>query len=175
MVELGKLVNAIGGFGWRKMTRVPRRRVVRAFHAAPGAVLVGTPPQIAVLIAGEVTRRGTGMVGVVPRRPQRALGYLHHAGIGLVLQELCRRSVVRLGCCFLKSALSRCPASRSCCCERGRDGRLVQAAGSGRRCMASIRTDHCSSGAPADIPRRGSLQLLRPPSPADLLDRTEYK
>lgn len=60
-VEVGELVNAVGGFGWGQVTRVVARGgVLQAFHAAPGAVLVRTPPQIAMLVTREIAGRGAG-------------------------------------------------------------------------------------------------------------------
>lgn len=61
VVEVGELVSAVGGLGWGQVTRVVARGgVVQALHAAPGAVLVRTSPQIAMLIAREITGGGAG-------------------------------------------------------------------------------------------------------------------
>lgn len=54
-VEVGELVDAVGGFGWGQVTRViARGGVVQALHAAPGTVLIRTSPQIAMLIDREI-------------------------------------------------------------------------------------------------------------------------
>lgn len=65
--------------GWVSTARL------QAFHAPLGAALVRALPQISMVIVGEVTCRRAGMVALVPRRAHRALRYLHHAGIRLVL------------------------------------------------------------------------------------------
>lgn len=67
--------------GWVSATRL------QAFHTPLGAAPVRAPPQISMVIVGEVTCRRAGMVALVPRRAHRALRYLHHAGIRLVLSK----------------------------------------------------------------------------------------
>lgn len=87
-VEVGELVDAVGGFGRGQVTRVVARGgVVQALHAAPGTVLVRTSPQIAMLIAREIAGGGAGVVGLMPRGAKHTLRYLHHAGIRLVLRK----------------------------------------------------------------------------------------
>lgn len=59
---MGKLVDAVGGFGWRQvavLVGVPRRGMIQTLHASPGAVLVRASSQIAMVVAGEVTGGGT--------------------------------------------------------------------------------------------------------------------
>lgn len=61
VVEVGELVSAVAGLGWGQMTGVVARGgVVQALHAAPGAVLVRTSPQIAMLIAREIASGRAG-------------------------------------------------------------------------------------------------------------------
>jgi len=54
-VQVGELVEAVGGLGWGQVTRmVARGGVVQAFHAALRTVLVRASPQIAMLITREI-------------------------------------------------------------------------------------------------------------------------
>lgn len=54
---------------------------LQAFHAPLRAAPVRAPPQISMVVVGEVTCRRAGMVALVPRRAHCALRYLHHADI----------------------------------------------------------------------------------------------
>lgn len=88
-MEVAELVNAAGGLGrGKKMAGWVSPTGLQALHAPLGATLVRAPPQISMVVVGEVTCRRAGMVALGPRGANRALRYLHHAGIGLVLPKL---------------------------------------------------------------------------------------
>lgn len=59
----------------------------QAFHAPLGAAPVRAPPQISMVVVGEVTRRRAGMAALVPRRAHCALRYPHHADVSLGLSK----------------------------------------------------------------------------------------
>lgn len=57
-MEVAELVDAAHGLGWRKeMTGWVSAARLQAFHAPLGAALVRAPPQIGMVIVGEVTCR----------------------------------------------------------------------------------------------------------------------
>jgi hypothetical protein len=82
------------------MTRWVSPTRLQAFHAPLGATVVRAPPQIGIVIVGEITCRRAGVVALVPRRAHCALRYLHHAGIRLVLPKFGCMPRVRAACRF---------------------------------------------------------------------------
>jgi xanthine/CO dehydrogenase XdhC/CoxF family maturation factor len=60
-MEVAELVDAAGGLGRRKkMTRWVSPTRLQAFHAPLGATVVRAPPQIGIVIVGEITCRRAG-------------------------------------------------------------------------------------------------------------------
>lgn len=87
-MEVAELVDAAGGLGrGEKVAGWVSPAGLQALHAPLGAALVRAPPQISMVVAGEVTGGGAGVVALGPRSADRALRYLHHAGIGLVFAK----------------------------------------------------------------------------------------
>lgn len=63
-MEVAELVNAAGGLGrGKKMTGWVSPTGLQALHAPLGATLVRAPPQISMIIVGEVTCRRAGRKG----------------------------------------------------------------------------------------------------------------